>query len=90
MAAPAYQTDEGTFRLDLSCLAEGTGHVEEALDAVKSIDILAGQWPSDALQQVTTLDQSQLLALQVTFKSAVRGVAGVNAMMVPVIQLLGL
>ncbi len=66
MAAPAYLTQDVSFRLDLSCLLdEAVRNDEEALDAVKAIDILAGHWPSDTLQEVTTLDQSQLLALQV-------------------------
>ena len=65
MAAPAYLTQDASFRLDLSCLLDEAVHDDEALDAVKAIDILAGHWPSDTLQEVTTLDQSQLLALQV-------------------------
>ncbi len=65
MAAPAYLTQDASFRLDLSCLLDEAVHDDEALDAVKAIDILAGHWPSDTLQEVTSLDQSQLLALQV-------------------------
>jgi len=69
VAAPAYLTQDASFRLDLSCLLHEAVHDDDddddALDAVKAIDILAGHWPSDTLQEVTTLDQSQLLALQV-------------------------
>ena len=52
---------------DLSCLLHDTvrDDDDDTLDAVKVIDILAGHWPSNTLQEVTTLDQSQLLALQV-------------------------
>jgi hypothetical protein len=65
VAAPAYLAQDASFRLDLSCLLDEAVHDDDALDAVKAIDILAGYWPSDTLQEVTTLDQSQLLALQV-------------------------
>lgn len=68
VAAPAYLTQDASFRLDLSCLLDEAvrdDDDDDALDAVKAIDILAGHWPSDTLQEVTTLDQSQLLALQV-------------------------
>ena len=67
VAPPAYQTTEGgAFKLNLSCMMDGIGHDDDAVDAIKAIDILAGEWPSDVLQEVTTLDQSQLLAVQVT------------------------
>ncbi|MCJ1303589.1 NFX1-type zinc finger-containing protein 1 [Hypocenomyce scalaris] len=65
VAPPAYQTTEGgAFKLNLSCMMDGIGHDDDAVDAIKAIDILAGEWPSDVLQEVTTLDQSQLLAVQ--------------------------
>ncbi|KAL0023606.1 hypothetical protein WJX77_006297 [Trebouxia sp. C0004] len=64
VGGPAYLTQDASFRLDLSCLLDEAVHDDEALNAVKTIDLLAGHWPSDTLQEVTTLDQSQLLALQ--------------------------
>ena len=65
VAPPAYQTEAGRFTLDLSCLVSTEEHNEDALSAIKAIDVHAGQWPSAALQQLTSLDQSQLLALKV-------------------------
>ena len=62
---PAYQTEEGVFKLDLSCLCNTDGLPDATLQAVRSIDLHNGQWPEGALQQVTTLDKSQLWALQV-------------------------
>ncbi|KAL0023688.1 hypothetical protein WJX79_001943 [Trebouxia sp. C0005] len=64
VAAPAYLAQDASFRLDLSCLLDEAVHDDEALDAVKAIDILAGHWPSDTFQEVTSLNQSQMLALQ--------------------------
>ena len=64
---PAYQTEEGFFRLDLSCLvgADEHHHDKGALGNIKAIDVHAGDWPDDKLQQMTTLDHSQLQALKV-------------------------
>ena len=61
---PAYQTEEAPFYLDLSCLVSEECQTED-LTAVKAIDVHAGQWPEAELQRLTTLDQSQLLALKV-------------------------
>ena len=77
VAAPAYQTTEaGAWKLDLSCMIDGIEHNDGAVDAVRAIDVLAGQWPSDALQEVTTLDQSQLLAVQVRLPCMLHNHAG--------------
>ena len=65
VAPPAYQTDGAPFYLDLSCLVS-TEHKEADLTDFKEIDVHAGQWPQAELQQLTTLDQSQLLALKVS------------------------
>lgn len=63
---PAYQTGEGPFCLDLSCLLDDScKHSEEATAAIKAVNVQARQWPSAALERLTTLDQSQLLALKV-------------------------
>ncbi len=63
--APAYQTESASFKLDLSCLADASQQSCDFLDAIKTIDILSGEWPTDALHQATTLDQSQMQALKV-------------------------
>ena len=64
---PAYQTDQGSFTLDLSCLVDGNEDCEDedALDEIKAVD-LHGYWPNQELQQMTTLDLSQLQALKVS------------------------
>lgn len=62
---PAYQTEDGSFKLDLSCLIQHADLPQAMLDALRAIDIHSGQWPVNALQQATSLDKSQLLALQV-------------------------
>lgn len=65
MGPPAYQAEELDFKLDLSCLVVDGERDSETLDMVKGIDVLAGYWPSQALQQMTSLDHSQLQALKV-------------------------
>ena len=62
---PTYQTEEGVFKLDLSCLGNTNGLPDTTPQAVRSIDLHNDQWPEYALQQLTTLDKSQLWALQV-------------------------
>lgn len=63
---PDYQRENNRFELDLLCLTQHADLAQDLLDAVKAIDISTDQWPDDALQQTTTLDKSQLSALQVT------------------------
>lgn len=65
ISAPPYQIEDLDFRLNLACLVTDAKPDASLMQAVSSIDILGGQWPNEALQQFTTLDQSQLLALQV-------------------------
>lgn len=68
VSPPAYQTEDLFFSLDLSCLVSGKHEQPEdkcALDNVKAIEAYAGDWPDQALQQMTTLDHSQLQALKV-------------------------
>ena len=38
---------------------------KSAMDKIKAIEVFAGDWPDQALQQMTTLDHSQLQALKV-------------------------
>lgn len=67
VSPPAYQTEEGFFRLDLSFLVDGDQHLKDIniLGEIKAIDVHAGDWPDQELQQMTTLDHSQLQALKV-------------------------
>ena len=65
MSAPAYQIEDLDFRLNLSCLVGGDKQDATLMQAISSVDILGGQRPDEALRQLTTLDQSQLMALQV-------------------------
>lgn len=59
----AYQLEAPSFKLDLSCL---TPDAKAAAGAI-AIDSQASEWPLAALCQATTLDDSQLKALQVQF-----------------------
>lgn len=59
---PAYQLEAPSFKLDLSCL---TPDAKAAAGAIAAIDSQASEWPLAALRQATTLDDSQLKALQV-------------------------
>ena len=61
---PAYQLEAISFKLDLSCMAS---HPKAAAAAIGAIDSQASEWPLAALRQATTLDDSQLKALQVCF-----------------------
>ena len=65
VSPPAYQTEEGFFRLDLSCLVDDDHRLKDIPDEIKSTDVHAGNWPDQELQQMTTLDHSQLQALKV-------------------------
>lgn len=68
VAPPAYQTEDLFFSLDLSCLVGGEHDQPEdksALNQIKAIEGYAGDWPDQTLQQMTTLDHSQLQALKV-------------------------
>ncbi|KAL3153759.1 hypothetical protein ABBQ32_013348 [Trebouxia sp. C0010 RCD-2024] len=56
----AYQLEAPSFKLDLSCL---TPDAKAAAGAI-AIDSQASEWPLAALCQATTLDDSQLKALQ--------------------------
>lgn len=58
---PAYQLEAISFKLDLSCLASDP---QSGVDAIAAIDSQANEWPFAALRQATTLDDSQLRALQ--------------------------
>lgn len=59
---PAYQQGATSFKLDLSCLS---ANPQCQRDVISAIDSQAIQWPMTALRQATTLDNSQLRALQV-------------------------
>lgn len=67
VSPPAYQTDQGSFFLDLTCLVDGDEDAqdEDVLDDIKTIDVHGGYWPTDGVQQVTSLDLSQQQALKV-------------------------
>lgn len=62
---PDYQTDAANFKLDLSCLVEPQQQHREAMAAIQAISVQPGRWPMKELQEATTLDESQLQALQV-------------------------
>ena len=64
---PAYQQGATSFKLDLSCLS---ANPQCQPDVISAIDSQAIQWPMTALRQATTLDDSQLRALQVCLPGA--------------------
>lgn len=64
---PAYQQGATSFKLDLSGLSSNP---QCQSDAITAIDSQAIQWPMAALRQATTLDNSQLRALQVCLLGA--------------------
>lgn len=74
VGAPDYQTEEGCLLLDLSCLTQHADLPQEVADTVKNININRGSWADGALQQTTTLDRSQLLALQVISCGSLSGI----------------
>lgn len=76
---PTYQTDLYFFKLDLSCLVEDPDYNKDAFWEIRTVDVHAGQWPSTELQQLTTLDHSQLEALKVTNATAMMELAGQRA-----------
>lgn len=65
MGSPDYQAHDHSFNFDLSCLVAFPEHHKEAMTAVRAVDVQPGRWPMRELQEATTLDESQLQALQV-------------------------